>query len=675
MTAVVAVAAAPPNVVSVQHWQAIALVGAGLGVKSVSLTPGVWDYGADAAYGSTSSQYTATGSKLPVAAGGNYNIQNQPPGFAPTGYPIGSADQFARATISGCHAFSGVNDSNSVMLGYAWSPPNNGSSVTGYPFCSVHEYFVCYDPNLAYNPQSDCNTKEGTFGDSQTCFGGGQYDYYEPFPIGLFPISGIDRTNPAVIHCPQNQAGSPVSVGDVMCLFGIAVTTQGNQLAAAVTAQGGSNGNFTYTLGSVDATGWSAYPGAYTISAATNASPCHCTINDPGSVHPLINRTFIWVQGAAGGSWAGQTSGVNNFNKRNNMCAINLGGVPGAWTFDLIDGQFSGVNIDSSSYGTYTPGSATFTVGGLSVPFNTMGATFAQNTYIDPKKRRMNPINQLQNPDAAGNGMTALAASRMYTAPTGFKRRRWEICWTQSATLTPGYCRIFDDGVLVFNFVGRTDNLSASTIWRNFGMGSVYQSSRGLNNFVHMQEAYHDWTTAGGQVARVYAGNASTYAACTNLVPQPYITAWSNTGINLSHFWQGTLLDTDTVYFYALPEAGPVGTAIVLNGGQAYTISPVPRPSIVTASIPGANHGVAYNSGPITASGGTGPYTYYLASAATGQGGQSAAQSGNSWSVNPATGAITGTPTVVGTDLVVVTAIDSFGSPLNCWKMFNLVVN
>lgn len=647
---------------TVQHGVPITLSSPGSGTKSDHTLP-LFDYGADAAYGATSGQWNATGSKSPTAAPiASYNIQNQPPGWSPTGAFIHPANPFVKAVISGAHYPNGGNDANGVYLGYAWTPPNNGTIVTGYPFCSVHEFDYCYDPLLNYNPQSDNNTKQHEGGDSSAVFpGSGQYFYVEPFPIGLFPISAISNANPMVIHCPQNQAVSPIGVGDNVCFFGIPGIPQLNGTAAVCTTQAGSNGNFILTFAGVDSTAFGVYPGTFTISAATNASPCVITINTVSTSHPLASRTFLWAQGAAGGTWAAAPGGVPNFNQKNNLCAINLGGVSGAWTAELIDGQFGGVNIDSTGFGTYTPNSATFTVGGQSVPFSVQGATTAQNTYITPKSFRINPLSQFQNPDAAGHSMTSIAQLIMACSTAGVPiRRRIEMCWSQTQALTPGYFRVFDNNTLVFSFVGQTDNLSASTILRHFGMGSMYQSSRGINNYVHFQNPYYDWTPAGGQVFRVYAGNASSFAACTKLVPQPFLGAITNTSVPLTSFWQGALLDTDTVWFYAMPEASAVGTSVALQGGAAFTITPVPKPTITTATLPTAFISVAYNSGAIAVSGGTAPYTYYLSGSATG-GGYNAKPSLNTWAVNSSTGAITGTPVNAEIDLVTITVIDANG--------------
>ena len=87
--------------------------------------------------------------------------------------------------------------------------------------------------------------------------------------------------------------------------------------------------------------------------------------------------------------------------------------------------------------------------------------------------------------------MTALSQSPMPSASGGAKiTRRVEMCYTTSQTLTPGYFRIFDNNVNIFNFVGQTDNLSALTFFNNFGVPSGYHRDRGINNFAYMENAY-----------------------------------------------------------------------------------------------------------------------------------------------------------------------------------------
>lgn len=81
---------------------------------------------------------------------------------------------------------------------------------------------------------------------------------------------------------------------------------------------------------------------------------------------------------------------------------------------------------------------------------------------------------------------------------------------------------------------------------------------------------------------------------------------------------------------------------------QSYTLVVVPTLTITTSSLPAANIGVSY-SGTLAATGGVTPYTWSVTTGALPAG----------LTLNPATGAITGTPTAAGTFTFTVTVTDS----------------
>ncbi|HEY4922326.1 MAG TPA: putative Ig domain-containing protein [Xanthobacteraceae bacterium] len=88
------------------------------------------------------------------------------------------------------------------------------------------------------------------------------------------------------------------------------------------------------------------------------------------------------------------------------------------------------------------------------------------------------------------------------------------------------------------------------------------------------------------------------------------------------------------------------------SGSQPYTLIIAPPPLVISpASLPPASQNVAYNQ-TVTASGGTGPYTYIVLLGALPTG----------LSLNSATGAITGTPTTGGNYNFTIQASDQFGN-------------
>jgi hypothetical protein len=653
----------------VQQGVAFSITGTGYGTKSDHLAPGVFDNGTDTAVGGTSGQWNGGSSKLPILAGGIYNIQNQLPGFSPGGTQIGGPHPFGKIT-AGCHRWNTANggttaqtaDSNSVELCYYFSPPNNGTTVT-YPFCSSFEYYYRGDPAQYHDMQSDNNNKTLGIGDGTAIYQNNQYCYWDPYPISNFPIDHITNANPCVVHSPMNQAGAFVFAGNLMGIFGVTGTTGGNVQLFPVTSVTGNSGNWTITL-NVDSTSWGTYPTLpLTIVGITNASPPVVTINTVSATHPLLlaggQTAAVWLTGIVG-----MTHSSSTLNQVQGLGAINLGGVSGAWYFGLEYNQYLGDPLDTTAWTPYTSGGAVAAIGGLSTPYNNASqATFGF---------AMNPINQLQNPDAAGHGMGSLSALQFpFYAANGWIRRRCEICWTTAQTTTPGYFRIYDNNVLVFNFVGQTDNLSASTIDRWMSYGSIYGRDRSLAQFWYLQGAYFDWSPTSLQVAKVYAGDNAVYSSCTILVPQPNITSWTNTNIAFSGFNQEVFANGATIYFHCLTEAGTVVSS------SAYTITATSTPTFTTASLPGGTHGVAY-TGSVAATGGTGSLVYTLNNVTTGSGNDSGGNplvgpSPNTYVVNSSTGAITGTPGTAGTDMLFFTVTDANG--WNGWIGLAVVVS
>jgi hypothetical protein len=81
---------------------------------------------------------------------------------------------------------------------------------------------------------------------------------------------------------------------------------------------------------------------------------------------------------------------------------------------------------------------------------------------------------------------------------------------------------------------------------------------------------------------------------------------------------------------------------------QSYTVNILSALTITTTSLAAANIGVAYST-TLTATGGTAPYTWAITTGSLPAG----------LTLNPATGAITGTPTAAGTFNFTVTVTDS----------------
>jgi hypothetical protein len=90
----------------------------------------------------------------------------------------------------------------------------------------------------------------------------------------------------------------------------------------------------------------------------------------------------------------------------------------------------------------------------------------------------------------------------------------------------------------------------------------------------------------------------------------------------------------------------------VISGANFLTITGPPSITVSPAIVPAGTVGVAYNQ-TVSASGGTGPYTYSITTGALPGG----------LTLHPTTGAITGTPNTSGTASFTVRALDSLSNP------------
>ena len=141
-------------------------------------------------------------------------------------------------------------------------------------------------------------------------------------------------------------------------------------------------------------------------------------------------------------------------------------------------------------------------------------------------------------------------------------------------------------------------------------------------------------TASGGTGPYTYSVSAGALPAGLSLNPSTGAITGIPTGSGASNFT-----------IQALDSAGNIGTrAYTVNvGTNSLTLNP--------ASLPPGTQGSPYNQ-TVSASGGTGPYTYSITTGSLPAG----------LSLNPNTGAISGTPTGSGASGFTVTALDSLGN-------------
>jgi hypothetical protein len=129
-----------------------------------------------------------------------------------------------------------------------------------------------------------------------------------------------------------------------------------------------------------------------------------------------------------------------------------------------------------------------------------------------------------------------------------------------------GYWKVRDNGNLIVNYAGRTDNFSSlSATTRGISIGaSVYSGQAGLtagfqNNWSYSAGHTIDISGSGvaGAVAGVILGDAPTYAACTKFQEQ-VCDVFTNTQIHIPKFKRGPINIGQTGYLHVKKENGSV---------------------------------------------------------------------------------------------------------------------
>lgn len=305
-----------------------------------------------------------------------------------------------------------------------------------------------------------------------------------------------------------------------------------------------ASGDFFYT-------NWPALPNAQvpgcptTISGITRAANAGVTLSTAQAQNPFATV----YNGINGNVW--YFSAIAGMTQMNGLYGtiLSIGGSFGAWTATF--------NIDSSAFSPYTSG------GFASHPYNngTLSAgcgtdAFANNAFF-------------QGPNDANGHNTSFWNSMLYpmNPTTGWIKRRWEMCVTN--TLGAGYCRIYDNNVLVMNYAGKTDNTSAPTT-RQFTLGN-YSRDRGATNFRYFIQGHCDVSGPGvsGACACPFVGDNPVFNNCTVLEPQ-IPDSWADGSIHIPAFWKGKLQGGTTGYKFVQTEAG----AVVSAGSATISSSP-----------------------------------------------------------------------------------------------------
>jgi Chitobiase/beta-hexosaminidase C-terminal domain len=150
-----------------------------------------------------------------------------------------------------------------------------------------------------------------------------------------------------------------------------------------------------------------------------------------------------------------------------------------------------------------------------------------------------------------------------------------------------------------------------------------------------------------------------TFNAIGGTPPYSWLAGTLPAGLSISG--SGTISGTPTTPVSSLNFNVLVIDAVNSQFNRVFSQTIISAVSITTTSpLPNATQGVAYGT-TIAATGGATPYAWSLTQ--TGS---------NGWAINSATGVVTGTPSVLETDVLTVTVVDALGVPSA--KNFNLQV-
>jgi hypothetical protein len=217
------------------------------------------------------------------------------------------------------------------------------------------------------------------------------------------------------------------------------------------------------------------------------------------------------------------------YQRHDPLWAFNNSAVPGNQgtndnnfkTFDLSTGptpyETNGSATDHNNWYLQYTANASETVGG----------------YFQASGNDDSSGNCLQIPDANGrNPNFGYPPNDDMTGHDAFAAwRKWEveIKWTSSTGTGNGYIKWWNDGVLVFSYVGATDRFQGTQ--RSEGIGG-YARNRDPKNYRYFADIYYDRQSTGA--ARFYLTNNATFNATGAIQEvQPY-TTWTTTTVNLT---------------------------------------------------------------------------------------------------------------------------------------------
>ena len=188
------------------------------------------------------------------------------------------------------------------------------------------------------------------------------------------------------------------------------------------------------------------------------------------------------------------------------------------------------------------------------------------------------PMTTLQNPDNSGHSAIYWGSASNPFAGSWIKIE-FELC-VYDETGSTGYFKLWENGSLDINYVGRTDNWTGTT--KNVSFGG-YARCNYATNWRYFADLYVDYTRQ-----RVLIGNANTLAGCTTLREVQIPSAWSDSEITVS-VNQGGFADGATAYLYVFDATGAANSSgYEITFGDEGEPAPAP-PTLSNVTISGGS--------------------------------------------------------------------------------------
>ncbi len=369
-------------------------------------------------------------------------------------------------------------------------------------------------------------------------------------------------------------------------------------------------------------------------SAAQTATRAFTVTINPSALQITTQSLPDTIVGASYSQTLASTGGVAPFT-----WSVTAGAVP------------TGLTLSSGGALTGTPSAAgTFTFTARVADGSSQQASRQYSIVVAPPPLSLDTV-------SLPNATVSTAYTTTLSASGGTPPYSWSVT---AGTLPTGIT--LNGGTGVISGTASTNGTATITIRVQDAAGTPQSATRQFNLTVNPQPLQiTTQTLPSGTTGTAYS---QTLASTGGVAPFTWtVTAGSvPTGLSLST--GGALTGTPTAVG-SFTFTAQVADTSAQQASRQYTVQISPPPlSLDTLSLPAGTVGSAYST-TLAASGGTPTYSWSITAGTLPTG----------LSLNPGTGAITGTPTVNGTSSVTIRVQDSAGTPQSATRQFSLTIN